>query len=78
MLLITGCTTTKNVYIYPDLNFPDKLTLNTEYDEKTDTVSMSLNEYEKIYFYVIDVETVEKIYNECVKLYSQMNQNQLD
>lgn len=74
MLLIASCTTTKYIYVYPELDFPSKLTFNSKYDEQTETVIISLEDYQKIYIYTLNVEACQTVYEKCKIMYDTANQ----
>lgn len=78
MLLIMSCTTTKYIYVYPELDFPNKLTFNSKYDEESESVIISLKDYQKIYIYTLDVEACQTVYEKCKIMYDAANQNLIE
>lgn len=68
-------TTTKTVYIVPDIEIPDYPNPNgfTSYDPKTDEVRMPLDYYEQIMKYKLKVQEAKKVYNAAKELYEGGN-----
>lgn len=70
-----SCTTTKYVYVYPDLDFPDKLRFNSKFDEQSNSVIISLEDYQKIYIYSLNVEACQTVYEKSKIMFDKANQN---
>ena len=73
MLCLTGCATTKKIteveYVVPGIIFPEFPELVTEYEDSTDRVYMSLDEFDRLYKFKNWYEGQVEYYERIKKLY---------
>lgn len=75
------CSTTETVeeVIVPDMKFPEWPNPGQEnfsFDDETDTISVPLNYWEKLFYYKNDIEALEEYYNGIRKLYMEADENE--
>ena len=68
---MSGCVTTRTEFKVVDLSWKKFPELETTYNDETDEVSMSLDEYEKLYKFKNWYEGQIKYYNKIKELYEE-------
>lgn len=77
MLCLTGCATTKKIteveYVVPGIIFPEFPELVTEYEDSTDRVYMSLDEFERLYRFKLRYDGIQEYYKRTKELYEGLS-----